>query len=552
MAQINGAALIAKCLKQQGVQELFGVVGIPVTGIASAAQKEGIRYIGTRHEQAAGFAAQAVSYLRGHVGVALTVSGPGMTNAITALGNAWANCWPMLLLGGSTDLAYARRGGFQAAPQLDAARLFCKWSAQPARVEDIPHLIEMGVRTAWYGRPGPVYIDLPADIIEATVDEAGLTYSAPVSPPVRMAAPPELVVKAVQTLRSAKNPLLIVGKGAAWSDAATELRRIVDSTNIPVLPTPMGKGVVPDDHPAVVSAARSYALKNADLIVLAGARLNWMLHFGMTPRFNPEVRVIQIDLAQEEIGNNLPATVGLTGDLKAILAQMLAQLEETPWKCDDRGAWKTALAAEVTRRKSELKPALESAEVPMGYFRPLQEIQKVLPRDAIIVAEGASTMDISRSVLENYQPRTRLDAGTWGTMGGATGFALASALVHPAKRVIALMGDASFGFSGMEVEVAARYRLPITWIVFNNGGIVSGVANLPADGPPPVNVFLPGARYEKIMEAFGGKGYYCETPDQLANALRAAFDSGETALINVAIAPTAKKAPQTYSHWLNR
>jgi len=552
MAEINGAALIAKCLKQQGVKELFGVVGIPVTGIASAAQKEGIRYIGTRHEQAAGFAAQAVSYLRGHVGVALTVSGPGMTNAITALGNAWANCWPMLLLGGATDLAYAHRGGFQVAPQLEAARLFCKLAARPARVEDIPDLIEMGVRTAWYGRPGPVYIDLPANIIEAMVDEASLTYPAPVSPPIRMAAPPELVAKAVQTLRSAKKPLLIVGKGAAWSDAATEMRRIVDSTNIPVLPTPMGKGVVPDDHPSIVSAARSYALKNADLIVLAGARLNWMLHFGMAPRFNPEVRVIQIDLAQEEIGNSLPAAVGLTGDLKAISAQMVAQLEETPWKCDARGEWKTGLAAEVTRRKSELKPALESDEVPMGYFRPLREIQKVLPRDAIIVAEGASTMDISRSVLENYQPRKRLDAGSWGTMGGATGFALASAVVHPGTRVIALMGDASFGFSGMEVEVAARYRLPITWIVFNNGGIVSGVANLPNDGPPPVNVFQPGARYEKIMEAFGGKGYFCETPDQLAGALRSAFDSGETALINVGISPTAKKAPQTYSHWLSR
>jgi len=188
----------------------------------------------------------------------------------------------------------------------------------------------------------------------------------------------------------------------------------------------------------------------------------------------------------------------------------------------------------------------------MGYFRPLQEIQKVLPRDAIIVSEGASTMDISRSVLENYQPRNRLDAGSWGTMGGATGFALASAVVHPERRVIALMGDASFGFSGMEVEVAARHRLPITWIVFTNGGIVSGVANLPKDGPLPVNVFQPGARYEKIMEAFGGKGFYCETPDQLARALRTAFDSGETALINVAIAPTAKKAPQTYSHWSSR
>ncbi len=551
MAEINGAALIAKCLKQQGVKEMFGVVGIPVTGITMTTQAKGIRYIGTRHEQAAGFAAQAVSYIRNHVGVALTVSGPGMTNAITALGNAWSNCWPMILLGGSTDSNYTYRGGFQVAPQVEAARPFCKWVAQPVRVEDIPELIAQGIRTAWYGRPGPVYIDLPGDIIEGMVDESSLSFPAPVAPPARMGAPPELVAEAVETLRSAKKPLLIVGKGAAWADAATELRRIVDSTNIPVLPTPMGKGVVPDDHPNIISAARSYALKNADLIILAGARLNWMLHFGMSPRFNPEARIIQIDLAQEEIGANRPAAVGLTGDLKAVSAQLVARLEEASWECDPDGEWKTGLAAEVARKKDELKAALESDEVPMGYFRPLQEIQKVLPRDAIIVAEGANTMDISRSVLENYEPRSRLDAGSWGTMGAATGFALASAVVHPERRVIALMGDASFGFSGMEIEVAARHRLPITWIVFTNGGIGGGVADLPADEQPPVNVFRPGIRYEKIMEAFGAKGFYCETPDELAKALRTAFDSGETALINVAIAPAAKKAPQTYSHWLS-
>lgn len=551
MAEIKGAALIAKCLKQQGVKEMFGVVGIPVTEIAVEAQKQGIRYIGTRHEQAAGFAAQAVSYIRSHVGVALTVSGPGMTNAITALGNAWSNCWPMLLLGGSTDSNYTYRGGFQVAPQLEAARPFCKWVAQPARAEDLPGLIEQGIRTAWYGRPGPVYIDLPGDIIDAMVDESSLSFPAPVPEPPRMGAPPELVAEAVETLRSAKKPLLIVGKGAAWADAAAEVRRIVDNTNIPVLPTPMGKGVVPDDHPNIVSAARSYALQNADLIVLAGARLNWMLHFGASPRFNPETRVIQIDLAQEEIGANRPTAVGLTGDLKAVSAQLVTRLEEAPWACDDKGEWKTGLAAEVARKKGELKAALDSDEVPMGYFRPLQEIQNALPRDAIIVAEGANTMDISRSVLENYEPRNRLDAGSWGTMGAATGFALASAVAHPERRVIALMGDASFGFSGMEIEVAARHRLPITWIVFANGGIGGGVAELPKDGPPPVNVFQPGTRYEKIMEAFGGKGFHCDTPEELSKALRAAFDSGETALINVAIDPAAKKAPQTYAHWLS-
>ncbi len=551
MAEIDGATVVARCLKQQGIDALFGVVGVPVTQIAVQAPGAGIRYIGMRHEQAAGYAAQSWSYLNGRIGACIVVSGPGMTNAISALGNAWANCWPMLLIGGSSNQALNHMGDFQDAPQVELARPFCKWVGQAERLEHIPRYIATAVRTAISGRPGPVYLDLPGDIIASRIDEDQLEFPARVEPPAALQVDPVVIDQALAALRSASNPLAIIGKGAAWAHAEGQVRRFIDETQMPFLASPMGKGVVPDDHPLSVAAARSYALQNADLVFLIGARLNWIMHFGQPPRFRKDVRVIQLDIAAEEIGTNVPTEVPLVGDAKVVMAQMVAALEENPWQLTPDNAWRQALQQELQTKKAATVPMLESDEVPMSYYRPLKEIQDALPRDAIIVAEGASTMDISRQVLENYEPRSRLDAGSWGTMGVGPGSAIAAQVYHPDKRVIALEGDAAFGFDGLEVEVAVRHKLPITWIVFNNNGIGGGPNTLPDDGPLPPGAFVPNARYDKIIEAFGGKGYHVETPEELRVALRESFDSGETTLINVSISPEAKRRPQQFA-WLTR
>lgn len=551
MAEIDGATVVARCLKQQGIEALFGLVGVPVTGIAVAASQEGIRYIGTRHEQAAGYAAQAMSFMSGRIGACLVVSGPGMTNAISALGNAWSNCWPMLLIGGSSNQALNHMGDFQAAPQVDLAKPFCKWVGQAERIELIPRYIATAVRIAISGRPGPVYLDLPGDIIASRVDEDKITYPPRVESPSAPQVEPALITKALEALSSAQNPLAIIGKGAAWARAEAQVRRFIDETQMPFLPSPMGKGVIPDDHPLSVAAARTYALQNADLVFLIGARLNWIMHFGLPPRFRKDVRVVQLDIAAEEIGTNVPTEVPLVGDAKVVMAQMVAALEETPWQVSVDSPWRRSLQQEMETKRAATVPLLESADVPMNYYRPLKEIQDQLPRDALIVSEGASTMDISRQVLENYEPRHRLDAGSWGTMGVGPGFALAAQVAHPDKRVIALEGDAAFGFDGLEVEVAVRHKLPITWIVFNNNGIGGGSSSLPEDGPIPPNVFVPNARYDKVIEAFGGRGYHVETPEELRSALQASFASSETTLINVAIDPFARRRPQQFA-WLTR
>ena len=551
MAEIDGARLVARCLKQQGVDELFGVVGIPVTGIAAAAASEGIRYVGTRHEQAAGYAAQAISYLKGRVGACLVVSGPGMTNAISALGNAWANCWPMLLIGGSSNQALNHMGDFQAAPQVDLAKPFCKWVGQAERIDLIPRYVATAVRHSISGRPGPVYLDLPGDVIASSLEEDDLAYPTRVEAPPAPQVDPASIKAALAALKSARQPLAIIGKGAAWAGAEEQVRRFIEETQMPFLPSPMGKGVVPDGHPLSVAAARTYALQNADLVFTIGARLNWIMHFGLPPRFREDLRVVQLDIAAEEIGSSVPAEAALVGDAKVVMAQLVADLEENPWQIPANDPWRQALDKERTAKQEATVPMVESDEVPMNYYRPLQEIQRMLPRDAIIVTEGASTMDISRQVLDNYEPRKRLDAGTWGTMGVGPGFAIAAQVANPDKRVIALEGDAAFGFDGLEVEVAVRHKLPITWIVFNNNGIGGGPSSLPEGASYPPNAFVPNARYDKVIEAFGGKGYHAETPQELRAALQESFDSGETTLINVTINPEAKRRPQQFA-WLTR
>jgi len=551
MADVDGATLIARSLKQHGVQYMFGIVGVPVVPIAFAAQREGITYIGMRHEQSASYAAQAVGYLTGRPGACLVVSGPGMTNAISGLANAWSNRWPMILIGGASDISQRGMGAFQEAPQVEAARIWCKYAAGVDHVERIPYFVEQAVRTSIFGRPGPVYLDVPGDIIGGKCDEAQALQRPPVPDPPRTFADPAAVEAAISALKSAERPLVIVGKGAAYAQAEDEVRQFIESTQLPFLASPMGKGVMPDDHPLSVGAARSHVLQNADLVFLMGARLNWIMHFGRPPRFNPDVRVVQMDIAPEEIGTNVPAEVALVGDAKAVTGQINAVLREQPWQFGAENTWRTGIAKKIEENRAQTAPMFEDDSVPMNYYRVLREIRDVLPRDAIIASEGANTMDIGRTVLPNFAPRHRLDAGSFGTMGVGLAFAIAAQTVYPGKRVVAVEGDSAFGFSGMEVEVACRYNMPITFIILNNNGISGGPSTIDPDRPVMPVAYVPQARYERVIEAFGGEGYFVETPDQLRPALERALASGKPNVVNIMINPQAGRKPQQFG-WLTR
>jgi len=548
---IDGASLIVRSLKQQGVEYMFGVVGFPVFGIGASAINEGIRYIGFRNEQAASYAAGVVGYLTGRPGCCLAVSGPGMIHGIAGLANAWANRWPMILIGGAPDSYQDGQGSFQETRQVEASRPYVKYAARPDRLDRVPFFVEQAVRTSIYGRPGAVYLDLPNDIISGQIASDQVAMPPKCPDPARPYAEPESIARALAALKSAERPLVIIGKGTAYARAEEEVRAFIDRTKLPFLPTPMGKGVVPDDHHQSIAPARSHALQNADVIFLMGARLNWILHFGLPPRFAQGVRVIQMDIAAEEIGTNIPTEVALVGDAESITAQLNAALDHDDWAYPSDTDWWQSLRESGGSNQAAIEAMMDDDSEPMGYYRVLREIRDQMPRDAILCCEGSNTMDISRSVLPNYEARQRLDAGSFGTMGVGLGFAIAAAAVHPERKVVAVEGDSAFGFSGMEVEVACRHNLPITFIIVNNNGIGFGINEMDPNRPPPAFAYTVNARYEKIIEAFGGKGYFVTTVNDLRPTLKEAMGYPRPCIVNIMIDPRAQRKPQKFN-WLTR
>lgn len=563
--EVSGATVIAQALKTQDVKYMFGIVGIPVTEIAFAAQQLGIRYVGMRNEQAACYAASAVGYLTGRPGVCLVVSGPGLIHALGGMANANMNCWPLIVIGGSSERSQETMGAFQEFPQVEACRLYSKFSARPSSLEAIPAVIEKAVRSSIYGRPGACYIDIPADFVNLQVDVNSIKYMECCLPPPVSMAETSAVRMAASVLRNAKQPLLIIGKGAAYARAEEGIRTLVEQCQLPFLPTPMGKGVIPDNHPNCVGAARSRALQFADVIVLFGARLNWILHFGLPPRFQPDVKVIQVDICAEELGNNVRPAVTLLGDINAVTKQLLEQFDKTPWQYPLESKWWKTLREKMKSNEAASKELASQKSLPMNYYTVFYHVQEQLPKDCIVVSEGANTMDIGRTVMQNYLPRHRLDAGTFGTMGVGLGFAIAAAVVakdrNPGQRVICVEGDSAFGFSGMEVETICRYNLPIVLLVVNNNGIYQGFDTAAwkemikfgdATTMSPPMCLLPNSHYEQVMTAFGGKGYFVQTPKELQESLRQSLaDTTKPSLINIMIEPQATRKVQDF-HWLTR
>ncbi|XP_006840072.1 PREDICTED: 2-hydroxyacyl-CoA lyase 1 isoform X1 [Chrysochloris asiatica] len=563
--QVSGAKVIAEALRTQDVKYMFGVVGIPVIEIAVAAQELGIKYIGMRNEQAACYAASAIGYLTGRPGACLVVSGPGLIHALGGMANANMNCWPLIVIGGSSEQSQETMGAFQEFPQVEACRLYSKFSVRPSSIEAIPSIIEKAVRSSIYGRPGTCYVDIPADFVNRQVNANSIKYVECCMPPPVSMAETSAVRMAASVIRNAKQPLLIIGKGAAYARAEASLRKLVEQCKLPFLPTPMGKGVVPDNHPNCVSAARSRALQFADVIVLFGARLNWILHFGLPPRYQADVKFIQVDICAEELGNNVRPAVTLLGDINAVTKQLLEEFDKAPWQYPLESTWWKTLREKMKSNEAASKELASKRSLPMNYYTVFYHVQEQLPRDCVLVSEGANTMDIGRTVLQNYLPRHRLDAGTFGTMGVGLGFAIAAAIVakdrNPGQRVICVEGDSAFGFSGMEVETICRHNLPIILLVVNNNGIYQGVDTgtwkemlnfgETATVAPPV-CLLPNSHYEQVMTAFGGKGYFVQTPEELQKSLRQSLaDTTKPSLINIMIEPQATRKAQDF-HWLTR
>ncbi|XP_064396701.1 2-hydroxyacyl-CoA lyase 1-like isoform X1 [Halichondria panicea] len=567
---VEGSAVIAQSLKTQGVEFVFGIVGIPIVELALAFQDAGIQFIGMRNEQAASYAASAVGFLTGRPACCLVVPGPGLIHALAGMANASVNCWPLLVIAGGYDTDQAGMGAFQEWPQVEASRPYVKYAARLEGLQFAPFHIEKAVRTSMYGRPGPCYIEVPGDMITNTVDDSSISFPSRCPSPPSMLADPTAILKAVDSLRNAKCPLVIIGKGAAYGKAEKEIRKFVLKNNLPFLPTPMGKGVMPDDHPLCVSAARSRCLKGADVIILFGARLNWILHFGKSPRFSPNAKVIQIDVCAEEMSNNVASHVMLVGDIKSVAKQLNSALEGQVSLCDPGCSWWYSLQQKVQENSLLSKSLMTDASLPMSFYSAYSMIVQFLPRSVVIVNEGSTTMDIGRTVFNSHFPRQRLDAGTFGTMGVGCGFAIAAALLEQQKLpsqqapVLCIQGDSAFGFSGMEVETAHRYKLPVIFIVMNNNGIYQGMdgeswadissADCLGTSLPPTSL-TPNLQYNMFAGLYNGEGYNIKTLNELSSTLKKVFTTLPSrrcpVIINVEVSPYSSKKPQEFS-WLTR
>ncbi|MBV9828771.1 MAG: hypothetical protein JO001_24335 [Alphaproteobacteria bacterium] len=548
MAEIKGADLLAKSLKEQGVEYMFGVVGFPVGPIAEAAQQAGLPYIGMRNEQAASYAAGAVGFLTGRPGSCITVTGPGVIHGLAGLANAQQNCWPMILIGGASETYRNGMGSFQEERQVLCATPVSKWAHAIEHINRIPFYVEMAVRQSIYGRPGSTYLDFADDLITGSCDEKDVVEVERCPDPPRTQALPQDIEKALDVLQSAQRPMVIIGQGMASSRAEEEVRAFLEKTQLPFLRTPKGKGVMPDDHPLSAGAARSLALLEADVVFLMGARLNWILHFGLPPRYNKNVRFIQLDINPESMHQNKQAEVPLLGDGKAIMQQLNAALAGRQWFYPKGTPWRDALMKKAADNSEMIRPQVEDNSSPGGYYRLFKDIRDWMPKNAILCSEGATTMDIGGTQLPLDNPRAYMNAGSYGTMGVGLGIVIAACCVHPDRPVVHVSGDSAIGFSGMEMETLCRYGMPAKIVILNNGGIGPGMPEIPSNPMLEMrpNTLIYGARYDQMMQAFGGFGAYVEDVKDVRDALDQLMKFDGPGVVNIKLSQGSSRKPQQF------
>ena len=546
----DGFHLVIDALKLNGIDTIFGLPGIPITDLTRKAQAEGIRVISFRHEQNAGNAAAIAGFMTQKPGICLTVSAPGFLNGLTALANATTNCFPMILISGSSEreIVDLQQGDYEEMDQLAIAKPLCKAAFRVLHAEDIGVGVARAIRAAVSGRPGGVYLDLPAKLFSQSVDAqlGKQSLIKVVDPAPRQIPANDALQRALDLLKGAKRPLILLGKGAAYAQADADIRKLVEHSGIPYLPMSMAKGLLPDNHDQSAAAARSYVLAEADVVMLVGARLNWLLSHGKGKTWGGKnakawgaQKFIQIDISPQEADSNVAIDAPLVGDIGSCVSGLLAAMGSS-WS-KPPADWIAAIEERKNKNLAKMSETLAKDPVPMNFHSALNVVRDIVKAnpDAMLVNEGANALDFTRSIVDMYKPRKRLDVGTWGVMGIGMGFAVAAAVVS-GEPVIAIEGDSAFGFSGMEVETICRYNLPVCVVVFNNNGVYRGTDVNPTGGPDVApTVFVKGARYDKLMEAFGGVGVHATTPAELRVAMEQAIRSRKPTLINAVIDETA-------------
>jgi thiamine pyrophosphate-dependent acetolactate synthase large subunit-like protein len=535
---VDGHTLVAHTLKRLGITHVYCVSGTPIRETFARCGEVGIRLIGVRHQQAGVMMAIAQNYIAGKLtAISIVSAGPAVTNAITSILVARDNCWPVIILGGRRALSMQGMGAFQELDAIPIYQSVTKWSALVERTSSIPADLERAFSIAVCGRPGPVYLDLPEDVLSGLAVPADLSVDDADDPP---APDVQAFTQAADLLLSAKRPAVIIGKGIRWSEPYDEISRLVNEYGIPFIASPMGRGYLPDDHPLCYNHARGVLLGNADVVLLAGARLDWAFRFGR--EFASDVKLIQIDIEPAEIGVNKTPAVGIAADVKEALRRILAKMESNG-DCDRShlSLWHEPLSKERERKRRGLESLMNSGSLPMTPHRMLKEIGDFLPRDAICILDGNIFMAAAQQVLPSYLPASRITAGSNGCLGIGIPAGIGAKLARPNRFVVVVCGDTAFAFNCMEMETAVRHGVAIIIIVVNNDGNCGALMQksfFPA-GSERVTMYEPGIRYEKIMSAFGGHGEFVDRPEQLQPALGRAIASGKAACVNVQVDPYA-------------
>ncbi|HYC38262.1 MAG TPA: oxalyl-CoA decarboxylase [Usitatibacter sp.] len=545
----DGFHLVIDALKLNGIDTVFGLPGIPITDLTRMLQAAGIRMISFRHEQNAGYAASIAGFLTQKPGICLTVSAPGFLNGLTALAHATTNCFPMILISGSSEreIVDLQQGDYEEMDQLAIARTMAKAAFRVLNAEDIGVGIARAIRAAVSGRPGGVYLDLPAKLFAQSIpaEQGRASLIKVVDPAPRQIPAPDAVKRALELLKSAKKPLIVLGKGAAYAQADADIRALVERTGIPYLPMSMAKGLLPDTHEQSASAARSFVLPEADVVLLIGARLNWLLSHGKGKTWGGKdhkswggQKFIQVDIWPQEADSNVRIDAPVVGDIGSCVAALLGGIG-SGWP-KPPAEWTGAIAERKNKNIAKMAETLAKDPTPMNFHSALNVVRDIVKAnpDAMLVNEGANALDFTRSIVDMYKPRKRIDVGTWGIMGIGMGYCVAAAVVT-GQQVIAVEGDSAFGFSGMEVETICRYNLPVCIVVMNNNGVYRGTDVDPTGRDPAPTVFVKNARYDKLIEAFGGVGVNAATPAELRRAMEEAIRSRKPTLINAVIDETA-------------
>ena len=540
MGMVTGSELLARSLASQEMDTLFYLMGGPMLETESACMRLGVRAIDTRHEQAAAFMAHAYSRVTRRPGVCMGCSGPGMTNLVTGIANAFVDAAPLIAVGGSSPRIYQGMEAFQDIDQVAVARPITKWAERVLDAGRIPELVATAFRQATSGRPGPAYLDVPGDVLGAPVDEAAVATPTPWHPAPRALGDPDAIREAVALLARAERPLILGGSGVWWSDGAGAFQALVEATGIPFYTTPISRGTVPEDHPLAFLHARARAFAEADVLLAVGTRFNFVIQFGRPPRFAPDLKLIQVDVNPAELGHNRSVDVPIAGDARAVLEQ-LADRARGRIEPGRYGAWAGRLRALDLEKREEMAKLADTDQVPVHPLRLCREVRTFLRRDAILVVDGQEILNYGRQSIPTFVPGHRLNSGPFGCMGVGLPFGLGAKVARPEAQVVVLHGDGSFGINAMEMDTAVRHRIPVLVVISNNGGWSAD----PLGTKPGRDLGF--TRYDKLAEDLGAHGEFVEKPGEILPALERAWASARPAVVNVITDPNARAQTVRFS-----